>query len=102
MQQGFRAETIHGREDIRLIYKCSKIPLAFVDYLEGFIFYLRETMQVDKEDFNKINTFICEIASDERKDKPFEDVEQYDQRLLKAIDEDPVHLRCGPLCRWWR
>lgn len=87
LQQGLKDETISGKDDILLIYKCSRLPMSFVDYLEGFIFYLRNEKQVNVEDFIKINAFICEIVSEEWQEKPFEGIGQYEQFLLKSIDE---------------
>ncbi len=87
LRQGFIDKTVLSKDDIRLIYKCSKISMPFVDYLEGFIFYLRDSVQEDKTNFNEINATISKIASEERQEKPFEDVEQYEKQLLKTIDE---------------
>lgn len=85
LQQAFKDETISGKDDILLIYRYSKLPMPFVDYLDGFIFYLRNE-RVNTEEFSKINAFICKIASEEWQEKPFEGVGQYEQWLLKSID----------------
>lgn len=97
---GIKDDTIKTKDDIFLIYKTITSNLIFADFLEKYIIYIRKTkeeqdaaeIKVDANFFNRTNNFIKEIIDEERQDKPFEGVDNYEQRLLNLIDNA---AKCG-------
>lgn len=87
LKRGILNGTVRNAGDIRGIHGHSASSMPFINYLHEFIFYLRKTMQNDCDNFNKINIFIDEIILEEQMKTPFGDVEQYEQQLLKAIED---------------
>lgn len=97
---GIKDDTVKTKDDIFLIYKTISSNLTFADFLEKYIIYLRKNkeeqdpaeIKVDAKFFNRTNNFIKEIIDEERQDKPFEGVDNYEQRLLNLIDNA---AKCG-------
>lgn len=97
---GIKDDTVKTKDDIFLIYKIITSNLTFADFLDKYIIYLRKNkeeqnaseIKVDANFFNKTNNFIKEIIEEERQDKPFEGVDNYEQRLLNLIDNA---AKCG-------
>lgn len=88
--KGIEDDTIKNKDDIFLIYKSIISELTFADFLDKYIIYLRKNkderdtaeIKIDAGLFNRISIFIKKIVDEERQDKPFEGVDNYEQRLL--------------------
>lgn len=97
---GIKDDTVKTKDDIFLIYKTISSNLTFANFLEKYIIFLRKNkeeqntaeIKVDANFFNRTNNFIKEIIDEERQDKPFEGVDNYEQRLLNLIDNA---AQCG-------
>jgi len=98
--KGIEDDTIKNKDDIFLIYKSIISELTFADFLDKYIIYLRKNkderdtteIKIDAGLFNRISIFIKKIVDEERQDKPFEGVDNYEQRLLNLIDDA---AQCG-------
>ncbi|KGL48898.1 hypothetical protein [Porphyromonas gulae] len=94
LTNGFQKNTLVDDDDIILIFENAKIglnlegdPMPLFEFLEEYIVYLRKGEKLESNLFNEINERLKKIIKEERREQPFEGVNDHERRLLTSIEE---------------
>lgn len=92
--EGFSKDTIEDTNDIQLIFKRCVANyfenMSFADFLERYIIELHSS-NIETAELKSIKRKIKVIIEDERREKPFDGVNDHERRLLSAIEDGAKH-----------